>query len=369
MANVIIIGGGVVGLSLARELAALGVHPEVYERKRDVAHGAAKASGIVSVRGLESSGMPYSGSIINRLYGADLYARGRVLRIRAAKTQAYLLDRAMLAQACERAARDAGARIRKGSALSRRAIEKLISDPENIVVGADGAVSTVASAARFPPIRRYVLTYKVEYSGAHVANTGVVGLLFSKSIAPGLFGWYAPHSASTLELGVGVEAGARFTSAAAFSSLIAGSPFGGMVAGAKRANGFASMIPLAARRTTVRRNVLLVGDAAGHVKATTGGGIVFGVACAKEAARAIADHIHAGKPLARYEHMWRSKYGRELAAHGMLHSIYSNAGDAGMEAVLLTSALLGMEGFLSRYGDMDRPLLTLRRFFTMKRGS
>ena len=46
--NVIVVGAGVVGLILAKELATRGIGVEVYDAKRSVSDGAAKASGIFS---------------------------------------------------------------------------------------------------------------------------------------------------------------------------------------------------------------------------------------------------------------------------------------------------------------------------------
>ena len=60
----------------------------------------------------------------------------------------------------------------------------------------------------------------------------------------------------------------------------------------------------------------MVGDAAGQVKPTTGGGIYYGLLCADIAAnnlhRALdADDLSA-RNLANYEREWKKKLGREL---------------------------------------------------------
>jgi len=65
-------------------------------------------------------------------------------------------------------------------------------------------------------------------------------------------------------------------------------------------------------RETVRENVLAVGDAAGHVVASNGGGIAIAMICGRIAGLVAADHLLQGKPLAAYERVWRSAVGREL---------------------------------------------------------
>ena len=50
--RVVIIGGGIVGLHLARILSEKGMETELHESKKDVSEGADRASGILSVSGL-----------------------------------------------------------------------------------------------------------------------------------------------------------------------------------------------------------------------------------------------------------------------------------------------------------------------------
>jgi digeranylgeranylglycerophospholipid reductase len=63
---------------------------------------------------------------------------------------------------------------------------------------------------------------------------------------------------------------------------------------------------------THRGNVLAVGDAAGHVIPTTGGGIQTSMICAREAAKAIVNHLSEGRPLAEYESASRRVVGEGL---------------------------------------------------------
>ena len=126
--------------------------------------------------------------------------------------------------------------------------------------------------------------------------------------------------------------------------------------------GHASIIPLGYRKVTVKGNVLLVGDAAGQVKATTGGGIIFGAACARVAADVISAHIEHGTALAHYEKMWRRQYGMDLKLHAALHNYYSSMGPRSLALLIRMSKLFGAEQFFSRYGDMDSPSTMLKRF-------
>jgi digeranylgeranylglycerophospholipid reductase len=361
--NVIIIGAGIVGLTLAKELALQGIAVNVYDSKSSVKDGSLKASGIFSVNGLNKIGINPKGSIVNTLDGANLYAGKEKLSIKSKKTMAYVVDRGLLAEICKKMAEDAGAKVYLKRKFDREKIKEIASDKESIIVGADGAVSTVASSLDFPKIKEFILTYKAEYSGAKIEDPKRVGLFFSNTIAYRFFGWTCPYSEDKIEVGIGISNRAKSTSTAAFSKLVKGDVLNNILHGATKVNGYASIIPLSIREKTVNDNAVLVGDAAGQVKATTGGGIIFGCSCAKVLANAIHNNIKNGTSLMAYEKEWRRRYSLDLNMHKFLHDYYSNLGASNFEVFFKLSKMLGAEKFFSEYGDMDRPSLMFKRFF------
>ncbi|MGC8651749.1 MAG: FAD-dependent monooxygenase [Candidatus Micrarchaeia archaeon] len=359
--RVIIVGAGIAGLALADELANMGIRAEVYDKKESITYGAEKASGVLSIDGLRASGLPYANAVLNTLDGAVLYAGSQKLTIESRTPKAYVIDRArLLLDTYEKAASD-GAVITLGKSVSRSELLAYASSG-NIVVGADGAVSHTASAFGFPAIKEFALTYKAVYERAQAPLDDKVELVFSEA-TPGFFGWIVPYGKGMIEVGVGVSTKAKRNSRKAFDDFSMSSIVQAHAARAKRASGYASMIPLSARSTTVKGNVALVGDAAGQVKATTGGGIIFGVACAKMLAKAISDTVSNGVPLEAYERMWRKAYGRDLKLHALAHRYYLLLGAKNFEVLFKLSRLFGMEGFLGRYGDMDSPSKIIKRFF------
>ena len=183
--SVVIVGAGVVGLSLAKSLASEGIDVTVYDTKQHVSDNASKASGILSASGLERTGIPYKNAILNRLDGAVLHAGKETLRVKADHTMALVIDRGKLAEACLEEAEKAGANVLLGTRLDRDAVRKMAKD-NTALVGADGAVSTVANAFSFPSIKEYVLTYKAEYENVKLEDTGTVNMFFS-SIASRFF--------------------------------------------------------------------------------------------------------------------------------------------------------------------------------------
>ncbi|MCL4363382.1 NAD(P)/FAD-dependent oxidoreductase [Candidatus Marsarchaeota archaeon] len=361
--NVAIIGAGVIGLTLAIALAKKGIYVTVYDGKKRVSDGAERASGILSKNGLERLQINYKSSIVNSLYGARLHANKAELNVKSKSVQAYVLDRGMFVEALYKDALSFGVDVVLGQRLYEKDIKGIASDPDSIVVGADGAVSSVAKAFGFPKINEYVLTYKAEYSKAKIEDKHVVDLFFSNSISNRFFGWMAPYSDSKLEIGVGTSDSSKSNSRSAFEKLVKNNLIKQTIDGAVQDGMHASLIPLAARKKTVSGNVLLVGDAAGQIKATTGGGIIFGASCAKTASEIIIRNINSNVPLSAYESEWRKRYGLDLRLHSILHRYYSGSGALGLELLMKTAKLLGAENFFSKYGDMDSPKIMIKRFF------
>jgi len=359
--EVIIVGAGVVGLVTAEDLARKGVEVTVYDSKRRVEEGANKASGILSNSGLQETGLEYDNAKVNVLRGAVLHAGKEMLKVKSKKDMAFVLDREKLVRTCFNKAREAGARIILNRRVSKEEL-KVWSNEGKIIVGADGPVSTVASTFGFPQIGEYVLTYKKEYENAFVEDKEMVGLFFNSRIYR-FFGWSVPYSESKVELGIGISSRAKKSSTKAFEEFTNEEMVSKIIKDASAGAGYASIIPLSTREKTVIGNVLLVGDAAGQVKATTGGGIIFGALCAKEASNAISASLEHDMPLDNYEKLWRKRYGRELKRHAMLHEYYSSLSTKGFERLFKMARLFGIDDFLSNYGDMDRPGRIIKRFF------
>ncbi len=364
--KVFVIGAGVIGLTLASELGKAGAGVTVYESKASVSQNAARASGIFSRDGLSKIGIDHREALVNTLNGAVLHGGGQALAVQTRDTKAYVLDRGALAEICAKDAKENGAEIIFNKRLSRDELVAMASDNDNVIVGADGAVSSVASAFGFPKIDEYVLTYKAEYENAVINDRHKVELFFANGISNRFFGWTVPYSQTKLEIGVGISSYSKRTSANAFNEFLKKTELLEMTSGARKVAGYASLIPIQQRKKTVIGNVVLVGDAAGQVKATTGGGIIFGAGCAKIAAKAIMNNIEKGRSLSAYEKEWRRQYGLDLKLHRALHGYYSRLGDRSLAFAIKAARFTGFERFLGEYGDMDSPSLMMKRFVLRK---
>jgi flavin-dependent dehydrogenase len=91
------------------------------------------------------------------------------------------------------------------------------------------------------------------------------------------------------------------------------------------------ILPLGAIERTYGDRLLVVGDAAGLVKPTTGGGIYYSVLSAALAADVAFDALERDRldraSLARYEEAWRSRLGDELEAQAEMRQAVTRLSD------------------------------------------
>ncbi len=91
------------------------------------------------------------------------------------------------------------------------------------------------------------------------------------------------------------------------------------------------VIPMTPIRRTYGERVLAVGDAAGQVKPTTGGGLFYGLLCAKLAAETAVRACEAGQFggdfLSRYERAWRRRLGVEMRVGSLFRRLFSSLRD------------------------------------------
>ncbi len=378
-AKAIVVGSSAVGGLCAKALAQKGVDTLVLEEhsKPGKFH---KCSGIMSKAGMESLGVSIKECTLNEVRGARVFAGGTELRIESNSTKGVVIDRQAFDEKCAAEAQEAGAKLVLNARVEKigkvsgngpanaspTSIAFSISTPSGshssqILVGCDGASSTVARELGLPAIepRDFVLAWEGEFSGCSVAEPRLVHIYLDPAVCRGFFGWLIPVNEERCRIGF---ASSDFPSVRSAKSAFLNLP---QVREALEPSGNAScecvrefnyVIPLRPRNRTQIGNALLCGDAAGQVKATTGGGVVFGGKCAQVAADEIAGFVHEGKPI-EYEQKWRAKYGGVLAAHNFIRSAYNFAegfdNGAVLKASLAVGNAVGLPGFLSAKGDMD----------------
>ena len=279
-----IVGSGIVGCYLGKLLG----EQEIWEKNKTIMEK--PCSSLLSRTGLESLNIDYKGCVLNEVSGARFISGKQEFAVEKNKTQAFVLDRLALQKELIGEAEESGCRIRYGRAWN--------GQQDNAIIGADGALSAVAKSMGIE--RRYIHAYQIKAELSRRMDDNIVELYFGR-VAPGFFAWRIPFDARHAEIGIGVSGNPK----PFFDKFVKRFEI-------KKIDKVQSaLIPVfdATQRTAIG-NKILVGDAAGQTKASTGGGIIFGCKCAE----VLADSIKAGN-IEGYEKGWRKKYERDLKTH------------------------------------------------------
>jgi flavin-dependent dehydrogenase len=163
-------------------------------------------------------------------------------------------------------------------------------------------------------------------------NLEEVEVYFGQEIAPGFFGWLVPTCDGKALAGLLSRRSPGTYLKKLLSSLLAQ----GKIASTETKITYGG-IPLNPLPKTYRDRVVVVGDAAGQVKPTTGGGIYYGLLCADIAVEVIHDALQAndcsGKRLSRYERDWKEKLSGEIQIGYWARKIYEGLDDKQIENI------------------------------------
>lgn len=340
MTKIQIVGAGPCG-SIAALSAMRNGHDVVISEEHKEAGTPTNCSGLFSKDGLESlkKYISYKKFIVNSLWGADIYFDNELFLVRAKKAMAHVCNREEFDAELASNAEAQGAKIHYNERIKD-------SFRYNHIIGADGPNSSVAKYFGFPPISKYICTMQAmfDYDVAAHMDAYVIKMYLSKKKFPGFFGWVIPHSKDTAEFGVGVMLPNSVDKA--WGHLM-------KLHNIKVTNKPKSaIIPVEARRRTAfeknKKKVLLVGDAAGHVKATSGGGVIFGGNCAGIAGK------HVETPLL-YEFEWRARFGTDLLMHRVIRDHLNTLSDPQLAVLGRKLKRMRFDEYLSKHGNMDKP--------------
>ena len=122
--------------------------------------------------------------------------------------------------------------------------------------------------------------------------------------------------------------------------------------------------------------MIVVGDAAGQVKPTSGGGIYYGLLCADIAANslhlALKNNDLSARSLANYERGWRKRLGRELRIGYWARKFYQRLGDRQIDWIFGIIKSNGIDKALLKADDLafdwhSRVVLRLARHIILSK--
>jgi flavin-dependent dehydrogenase len=345
MFDVVIVGGGPAGLAASEKLALAGCRVLVCEEHDNIGLPV-HCTGVLAEEAVGPLAVPAE-AVLNPLSTVRFVApSGASFAYTTPTAEAVVIDRGAF-----------------DSALSVRAI----SDDGVQVTAQDGSriearVMLLASGANYRLHRplglglpsRFLQSAQVELPAARMTE---VEVHFGSSIAPKGFAWAVPvqrPEGSFVRVGVMSERNA----AACFAQILARVRERWQVSVPEGLVPRRRMLPLGAIRHTYADRVLVIGDAAGLVKPTTGGGIYYSALSGRLAADVLLPLLERGMlgrdALRDYERQWRREFQTEFTAQQVLRGIAERMSDVDIESLFGLALTDGIIPLVRRTARFNR---------------
>jgi geranylgeranyl reductase family protein len=359
--DVIVVGGGPAGLIAARELAAAGRTVRVLE-EHDVIGAPVHCTGVLGLGAFDELSLSRR-AIVGAADAARFVSpNGTTVSIGADHVRAAVVDREIFDRDLAAAAVAAGAAIQTGvrvTAITRAAaFVSVQSSDAGAPITARAAILACGASYRF----NRALGLGVPSVLVHSAQLELpfprldrVQVHFGRGVAPGGFAWVVPFEREGVpHARVGLlcerDAGASFETFAEILRTEYGlrNPW---PAPRLRA------LPLGPVARTWTDRILAVGDAAGLVKPTTGGGIYYGLLTGHLAAGVLVEALGEDRLDARrlreYERRWRARLGREIRAGLAFRAVAARLNDVAIDRLMELARVDGIVPLLKQTADFN----------------
>ena len=377
--DAIVIGAGPGGLMAAADLALAGHHVLVLEEHAEVGRPV-HCTGVLGYDAFAELDLPQDTILTLSTAAAFRHENGEPVIVDTDRIIAAVVDRAAFDGRLAERALAAGAEVRTGARVDALHVDALgvtvqvrdVASPlrARVCVLACGANYRFNRELGLGVPRAFVQTAQVEMPFVRLPR---IDVRLGRSVAPGGFAWSVPFDRGAvphvrLGLFCDTEAPRRFR---AFADGVA-REFGVDPTSVPEAR--LKMLPLGPVRRTVSDRVVAVGDAAGMVKPTTGGGIYYSLLSGRLAAdvlsTALAANMLSARDLRVYEDRWRAMLGPDIRAGLAFRALATRIGDRGISALVEVARVDGIVPLLKETADFNwhrRAALALLRHPAFRR--
>jgi geranylgeranyl reductase family protein len=359
MYDVIIVGAGPSGSHTASRLAQFGYKVIVLEQKEDDNENIC-CTGIIGVECLKTFNLDVT--ILRQASSAKFFApSGEFIRLHRDEPQAYILDRPSLDKSLKEHARRCGADYLFSAPVIAITPE---ADGVSVTVDRQGkerkfTARSIVLACGFGPtlpeklglgrINNFVFGAQAEVDTIDIDE---VEVYLDQNLFPGFFGWLVPTKDDKGLAGLLV----RKDPTLCLGNLLSHLQKQGKISSAQADMKF-GIIPLGSLPRTFGDRIIVVGEAAGQVKPTTGGGIYYGLLCADIAAdtlhQAFLANDFSPAKLSAYDKQWRARLGRELKTGYRARYLYQRLSNHRIDHLFQLARNNGIPGLVAEWQDFS----------------
>ena len=315
-ADVLVVGAGPAGSCVARELAESGADVLTIDRRREIGYPVQCGEFLPTPDELRRI-LPRSEEYgdLFEIDGGLIERETQVIELFGPKGIRYeigfrgiTLDRRRFDKSLWNKAEKAGAELAtetefQGLNAPHKARTSKGEIEFKVLVGADGPLSKVRRSIGLPEPGSISQAVTAQATGDFDDRVK----MYFGGIAPGGYAWIIPKRGKA-NVGLGIQ---REFSSEPLSAMMKRFVDGFELNIAETTYG---QVPVSGPvRRTATEDAVIVGDAAGHVMATNGGGIPIAMICGRIAGRSIARVLKGSGSLRDYEREWRRQIQRPLA--------------------------------------------------------
>ena len=366
--DTIVIGAGPSGLIAASEIAKAGHNVIVFEEHKSIGEPT-HCAGLLSGSGLDSLALKPPESVIqNQVRGARIYSpSGGFIEIKRGRREAYVVDRILFDRWLAERAIEQGTQIETKSKvhdlIQRKDIvsgvivgEEKKSVSAKVVINDEGSRGVISRLAKLQMIpKKYKLpAYQYEFESVDV-DENIVEMYYGRDLAPGFFAWIIPLGENRARVGIASKSNPRQRLQRFIKT---NQHVSGKFQHFKIVNNYGGVVLVGLPITkTWKEGMFVVGDAAGHVKATTGGGVILGGTAARIAGNvtnSILDETDDEVDYSDYETQWRGQILNELRTMYIAQKGLTSLSNEGLDTLIHGINELGLVDVIHSKGDMDR---------------
>jgi digeranylgeranylglycerophospholipid reductase len=362
MYDAIIVGAGPAGLHAGRCLARRGLKVAVLE-EHQVVGDPVHCTGVLAREAFDEFGLS-SDTILNELTTARFISpAGHEIVYRTRSVEAVVVDRAAFDERLADAAVRAGAHVVRGARVTGASCG---ADGVSIEVAGQPSrrarACVLACGGRYALHRQLGLGYPslllhTAQRELPASSPGDVEVHFGSVVAPQGFGWVVPvwrGGQSYARIGVMSED----QSPMYFNRMVARVAHRWGVQSPPIGPPRQKILPLSRIARTYGDRLIVIGDAAGLVKPTTGGGIYYSLVSASIGAEVLAgalegDDLSSGR-LSEYERRWRGRLERELDTQLSFRMLAQRMPDEDIEGLFELARTDGVMPIVRRTASFNR---------------
>jgi digeranylgeranylglycerophospholipid reductase len=372
VSDVIVVGGGPCGSFAALKLAKLGANVTVFEEHSEVGVPC-HCAGHLSIAGLKNLKMyPLPEEIVENTFCAVTFysPKGREFTVRFSSPMTCVVNRALFDKYIAEKAEDAGVDFSLDSHVESLALENATvkgvhvrqktktKKCSKIVIDAEGTSSRILREVSLPGLdpRMIVKGVEAEVESVKDVQPDMVEVFLGSNYAPGLYAWLIPKKDGKAKVGLAAKMG---NPKELLQRLMLKNP------AASRKLRTARILKTSFHPITLGGPIhrpcsdafLAVGDCASQVKPTTGGGVVWGLTCARLAAdtayEAICKDDTSSKFLKLYQKRCDEVLGFDARAMLRIRKLLDAMSDRQIDEAVGLCTRLGLDKALQNVKDID----------------